>query len=45
MTAALEDVNRTVLYYENMEGGHGGSANSEQSGLYECVGLHIFVET
>ena len=39
----MEDVNRTVLYYENMEGGHGDIANSEQAVFYECVGLHIFV--
>ena len=30
MTAALEEANKNVLYYENIEGGHGGSANNEQ---------------
>ena len=31
MTAALEAAGKDILYYENIEGGHGGSANSEQA--------------
>ena len=31
MTAALEAAEKNVLYYENIEGGHGGAANNEQA--------------
>ena len=30
MAAALEALDKNVLYYENIEGGHGGAANNEQ---------------
>ena len=28
--AALEALDKNVLYYENIEGGHGGAANNDQ---------------
>ena len=31
MTALLKGAGKDVLYYENMEGGHGGSVNNEQA--------------
>lgn len=31
MMAKLEDAGKDVLYYENIEGGHGGSANNAQA--------------
>jgi prolyl oligopeptidase len=30
MTAKMKDLGLDVLYYENIEGGHGGAANNEQ---------------
>ena len=30
MAAALEALDKNVLYYENIEGGHGGAANNDQ---------------
>ena len=37
MTAALEEANKNVLYYENIEGGHGGSANNEQAAFMSSL--------
>ena len=37
MTAALENVDKNVLYYENIEGGHGGSANNEQAAFMSSL--------
>ena len=37
MTAALEEMEKNVLYYENMEGGHGGSANNEQAAFMSSL--------
>ena len=31
MAAALESASKRLLYYENIEGGHGGAANNEQA--------------
>lgn len=31
MFAALKELDKDVLYYENIEGGHGGAANNEQA--------------
>jgi prolyl oligopeptidase len=31
MTAALEAAGHEVLYYENIEGGHGGAADNAQA--------------
>jgi prolyl oligopeptidase len=45
MTAALEDADRAVLYYENMEGGHGGSANSEQAAFMNALAYTFLWET
>ncbi len=37
MTARLESADKDVLYYENMEGGHGGSANNEQAAFMNTL--------
>ena len=37
MTAALESLEKNVLYYENIEGGHGGSANNEQAAFMSSL--------
>ena len=37
MTAALEVAQKDVLYYENIEGGHGGSANNEQAAFMSSL--------
>ena len=37
MTAALEALAKDVLYYENIEGGHGGSANNEQAAFMNSL--------
>jgi prolyl oligopeptidase len=37
MSAALEAGNKNVLYYENIEGGHGGSANNEQAAFMSAL--------
>ena len=37
MSALLEGAGKDVLYYENMEGGHGGSANNEQAAFMNTL--------
>jgi prolyl oligopeptidase len=37
MTAALEAAGRRVLYYENIEGGHGGAADAEQAAFLTAL--------
>ena len=36
----LEAIDKNVLYYENIEGGHGGGANNQQA-VYEQFALHL----
>ena len=37
MSAALEAANKNVWYYENIEGGHGGSANNTQASFMSAL--------
>ena len=37
MTAALGELDKDVLYYENIEGGHGGSANNQQAAFMSSL--------
>lgn len=37
MMARMEDYGCDVLYYENIEGGHGGAANNEQSAYMQSL--------
>ena len=37
MAARMEEMGKPVLYYENMEGGHAGSANAEQLATLSAV--------
>ena len=45
MTALLEGSEKDVLYYENMEGGHGGSANNEQASFMNALAYTFFWKT
>jgi prolyl oligopeptidase len=38
MTARLEEFGHDVLYYENIEGGHGGAADNRQKAFMEALG-------
>jgi prolyl oligopeptidase len=42
--AALLGWDKDVLYYENIEGGHGGAANHEQSALMSALAWVFFAE-
>jgi len=37
MMAKMEDQGHSVLYYENIEGGHGGAANNRQSAFMQAI--------
>jgi prolyl oligopeptidase len=45
MTALLESENKDVLYYENMEGGHGGSANNDQAAFMNTLAYSFLWNT
>jgi len=38
MTALLRNVGKEVLYYENIEGGHGGAADNRQRAFMDALG-------
>ena len=38
MTARLEEFGKRVLYYENIEGGHGGAADNRQRAFMDALG-------
>jgi prolyl oligopeptidase len=38
MTALLEEFGKNVLYYENIEGGHGGAADNLQKAFMDALG-------
>jgi prolyl oligopeptidase len=38
MTARLREYEKPVLYYENIEGGHGGAADNRQKAFMEALG-------
>ncbi|PTY01580.1 S9 family peptidase [Verrucomicrobia bacterium LW23] len=42
MVARMEELGHSVLYYENMEGGHGGSANQLQEALLQSLSFTFF---
>jgi prolyl oligopeptidase len=37
MMAKMESMGYPVLYYENIEGGHGGAANNQQSAYMQAL--------
>jgi prolyl oligopeptidase len=43
MTARLREFGKPVLYYENIEGGHGGAADNRQKAFMEALG-YTFLE-
>jgi prolyl oligopeptidase len=43
MTARLREFGKHVLYYENIEGGHGGAADNRQRAFMEALG-YTFLE-
>jgi prolyl oligopeptidase len=43
MTARLEELGKRVLYYENIEGGHGGAADNRQRAFMDALG-YTFLE-
>ena len=45
MTAMLEGAGKDVLYYENIEGGHGGSANNEQAAFMTTLAYSFLWNT
>jgi prolyl oligopeptidase len=38
MTALLKELGKNVLYYENIEGGHGGAADNRQRAFMDALG-------
>ena len=38
MTARLREMSKDVLYYENIEGGHGGAADNKQRAFMDALG-------
>jgi prolyl oligopeptidase len=45
MTAALRAAGHPVLYYERMEGGHGGAANTAQAAFNAALQYEFLLET
>ena len=45
MAAKMEAMGHDFLYYENIEGGHGGSANLEQSARQVALQMLFFMKT
>ena len=45
MAALLEAQDRTVWYYENIEGGHGGAADNKQSAYLSALVYEFFIQT
>jgi prolyl oligopeptidase len=42
MAAKLIDLGKNVTYYENVEGGHGGSTNNQQAAFMDTIG-YVFL--
>ena len=42
MVAKLIELGQDVLYYENIEGGHGGATNNEQAAYMDAIG-YVFL--
>ncbi|MCB9676095.1 MAG: S9 family peptidase [Alphaproteobacteria bacterium] len=45
MANALLEAGKDVLYYENIEGGHGGAANNEQSAFMRAISYRFLWDT
>ena len=45
MAAALLSAGKDVVYYENIEGGHGGAANNEQAAYMSALAYRFLWET
>lgn len=44
MMAKMEEQGHSVLYYENIEGGHGGAANNKQAAFMQAI-AYTFLKT
>lgn len=44
MAALLESQGRTVWYYENIEGGHGGAADNKQAAFQSALSYEFFTQ-
>jgi prolyl oligopeptidase len=44
MVARMKDQGHDVLYYENIEGGHGGAANNKQSAIMSALAYTFFIQ-
>jgi prolyl oligopeptidase len=44
MMARMESQGHNVLYYENIEGGHGGSANNKQAAYMQALAYSFLKE-
>ena len=44
MTALLKECGKDVLYYENIEGGHGGAADNRQRAFMDALGWIFLAE-
>jgi prolyl oligopeptidase len=44
MMARMEEQGHDVLYYENIEGGHGGAANNKQSAFMQALAYAFLKE-
>jgi len=45
MAAKMLEAGKTVTYYENIEGGHGGAANNEQAARMSALAYTFLWET
>ena len=45
MAAALEDAGHRVLFYENIEGGHGGVADNAQAAFMNALVFEFLFRT
>lgn len=43
MAALMQEMNHRVQYYENVEGGHRGAANNEQSAFWDAITFEFFL--
>jgi prolyl oligopeptidase len=44
MVARLKEFNQNILYYENIEGGHGGAADNKQAAYNEAMAYSFFAK-
>ena len=44
MVAKMNEQGHDVLYYENIEGGHGAAADNKQAAFMEAIGVYVSLE-